>query len=66
MNLDDIYSDKHVNGKTKGSLLKFVNILQLLGSIFELYTVNAVSTGKKLLTTIEKNSSKQITNEQDN
>jgi len=59
MNLDEIYSDKTVDKQTKSSFLKLVNTLQLFGSIFELYTVGAISTGQKLLSTIEKISDKQ-------
>jgi len=58
MNLDDIYEDKKIDEQSKGSLLKLINTLQLFGSIFELYTAGVITTGKKLLATIEKNSSK--------
>lgn len=59
MNLDEIYKDKKIDKQSKGSLLKFINVMQLIGSIFELYTASALSTGHKLLSTIEKNNSKQ-------
>jgi len=59
MNLDDIYQDKKIDKQSKGSLMKLINTLQLFGSIFELYTASALSTGQKLLTTIEKINSKQ-------
>jgi len=59
MNLDEIYKEKKVDTKSKTSFLKLVNALQLLGSIFELYTVGAVSTGQKLISSIEKISNKQ-------
>jgi len=59
MNLDEIYNDKQIDNKSKSSFLKLINALQLLGSIFELYTVGAISTGQKLISSIEKISNKQ-------
>lgn len=59
MNLDEIYKDKKVGNQSKSSLLKLLNALQLFGSIFELYTVGAVSTGQKLISSIEKINNKK-------
>lgn len=59
MNLDEIYEDKKINKQAKSSLLKLVSVLQLSGSIFELYTAGAISTFQKLLSSIEKINSKQ-------
>jgi len=58
MNLDEIYEDKKIDKQAKGSLLKLIYTMQLFGSIFELYTVSALATGHKILSTIEKNNKK--------
>jgi len=54
MDLEKLYDDKELTPTNKKSLLKFIQGLQLFGSIVELYTVKAVETGTKLIETVFK------------
>lgn len=54
MDLENLYDDKELTPTNKKSFLKFINGLQLFGSIVELYTVKAVATGTKLIEAVFK------------